>query len=147
MLGHVTIGCIQIRFITAGPSHRCTEIIGDQDLDDSLKELKGMNVGSNPGGKVLGRCGFGKSVITGSQSCHKDLSFLDLSGFRIDDLHRLSSIVNEEFFSGSIVLVEAGIKLFGPSTVMVAKLSVLVPFRILLLVFIPEKLKGDPFLL
>ena len=72
---------------------------------------------------------------------------MDLSGLGVGDLHRLPGIIDKEFLSGPIFLVEAGIELLGPLMVEAAKLTVLVPIRILLLVFMPEKLKGDPLLL
>jgi hypothetical protein len=72
---------------------------------------------------------------------------MDFSGLRIDDLHGLSGIVNEELLSGPIFLTEAGIELFGPLVVAATKLTVLVSLRTLLLVFMPEKLKGHSFLL
>jgi hypothetical protein len=106
-----------------------------------------MNVRVNPGREILREGSLCKGIIAGSQSGHKDLSFLDLSGLRISDLHRLSGIIDEEFLSGPIFLVKAGIELLGPLVVKVAKVTVLVPLRTLLLVFLPEKLKGNPFLL
>jgi hypothetical protein len=106
-----------------------------------------MNMGLNPGGEILREGGLRKGIITGSQSCNKDLSLVDLSSLRIGDLHRLSSIIDEELLSSPIFLVKAGFELLGPLVVEVAKLTVLIPLRTLLLVFIPEKLKGDPFLL
>jgi hypothetical protein len=106
-----------------------------------------MDMGLNPGGEILREGGLCKSIIAGSQSRHKDLSFQDFSGLGIRDLHGLPGIVDKEFLSGPIFLVEAGIELLGPLMIEVAELTVLVPFRILLFVFMPEKLKSDPFLL
>jgi hypothetical protein len=112
-----------------------------------MEELEGMRMGLNPGGKILREGGLGKGIIAGSQSRHKDLSLVDFSGLRIDDLHRLSGIVDEKFLSGPIFLSEAGIELLGPLVVEATKLTVLVSLRTLLLVLMPEKLKGNPFLL
>jgi hypothetical protein len=147
MLGHLPIACIEIRLITTGSSDGISEIVRDEDLRNSLEELEGMDMGLNPGGEILREGGFCKGIIAGSQSRHKDLSRVDLSSLRIGDLHRLPGIIDKEFLSGPIFLVEAGIELFGPLVVEAAKLTVLVPLGTLLLVFMPEKLKGDSLLL
>jgi hypothetical protein len=106
-----------------------------------------MNVGLNPGGKVLGEGSLRKGVIAGSQGGYEDLGLVDLPGLRINDLHRLSGIIDEEFLSGPIFLTKAGVQFFGPLMVETAELAVLVPFRILLFIFMPEKLKRHSLLL
>jgi len=106
-----------------------------------------MNVGLNPGREVLGEGSLRKGVIAGSQGGDEDLGLVDLSGLRIRDLHRLSGIVDEKLFSRPIFLTKAGIQFFGPLMVETAKLAVLVPFRILLFIFMPEQLKCYPLLL
>jgi hypothetical protein len=67
---------------------------------------------------------------------------MDLAGFGIRDPHGLPGIVDKELFSGPVFLTEAGVKLFGPLTVDAAELAVLISLRVLLLVFMPQKLKG-----
>jgi hypothetical protein len=47
-------------------SHSRLEIIGDQDLGDPVKKLEGVDMGLDPGGKILGQGGFGKAVVTGA---------------------------------------------------------------------------------
>jgi hypothetical protein len=106
-----------------------------------------MNVGLNPGGKILGEGSFDKGVIAGSQSGYKDLGFMNLPRLRIRDLHGLPGIVDEQLFSSPVNLSEAGSKLLGPVMVNPAKLTILVALRILLLVLLPEKLKRPPLLL
>jgi hypothetical protein len=112
-----------------------------------MEELEGMNVRLNPGREILRQGSLRKGIIAGSQSGYKDLSLVDLSGLRVGDLHRLSGIVDKELLSSPVFLVETGIELLGPLVVAVAKLTVLVSLRTFLLVFMPEKLKGNPFLL
>jgi len=147
MLGEVPIGGVEVRFVKTGVGDGVPKIVRDQDLGDALKKFKGMHMGLNPRGEVLGEGGLRKGVITGSQSSYKDLGLVDLPGLMICDLHRLPSIVDEELFSGPIILAKTGIQLLGPLTVETAELAVLVPFRIPLLIFMPEKLKRHPFLL
>lgn len=145
MFSYLPIGGIEVGFVATGTGDRISQVIRDEDFRDSLKELKGMNMRLNPGGKILREGGFGEGVIAGPQGGYKDLSLMDLSRFRIDDGDRLPGIIDEELLSGSIFLPEAGIKLLGPLMVEMAELIVLVPVRMLFFVFIPEKLKGHPF--
>ena len=147
MLGHLPIGGIEVGLIAAGPGDRIPQIVWGEDLRDPLEEFESMNMGLNPGGEILREGGFGKGIIAGPQGGHKDLGLMDLSGLGIGDLHGLPGIIDEELFSGPIFLAKAGIELFGPLMVEAAELTVLVPLGILLLVFMPEKLKGDAFLL
>jgi len=72
---------------------------------------------------------------------------VDLSGLGRCDLHGLAGVIDEELFSGPIFLPKAGVQFFGPLMVKTAELAVLVPFEILLLVFMSKKLKRHPFVL
>jgi hypothetical protein len=147
ILGHLPIACVQIRLIAAGTSNCISQVVRNEDLCNPLEELEGMDMGLNPGGQILREGGLRKGIIAGSQGCDKDLDLVDFSGLRVCHLHGLSSIVDKEFLSGPVFLAKAGIELFGPVVVEATKLTVLVPLGILLLVFMPEKLKGDALLL
>jgi hypothetical protein len=106
-----------------------------------------MNMGLNPGGKLLRESGFCEGIIAGSQGGHKNLDLLDLSGLGVRDLHGLTCIVDEELFSGPIVLTETEIQLSDPLLVVVAEPAVLVALGIGLLVLVPQKLKGHTLFL
>jgi hypothetical protein len=104
-----------------------------------------MDVGLNPGGKILGDSGLSKGVIACSQSGYKDLGFGDDPGRGINDRHRLPGIINKEFFSGPIFLTERRVKSLSPLVVQVAELAVLVTIGIGLPIFVPKKLKSYSF--
>jgi hypothetical protein len=101
-----------------------------------------MNMGLNPGGKLLREGRFCIGIIAGSQSGHKNLDFLDLSGVRVRNLHGLSCIVDEELFSGPIFLTETEIQFLDPLLIVVAEPTVLVALGIGFLVLVPQKLEG-----
>jgi hypothetical protein len=122
--------------------HSRLQIVRDKDLRGSTEELKGMDMGLNPGGKLLGQGGFGEGIIAGSQGGHKDLHLLDLSGFEICDLHGLPGIVDEELFSGPVFLTETEIQFLDPLLVVVAEAAILVAVWIGFFVLVPQKLKG-----
>jgi hypothetical protein len=147
MLGELPVRGVKVRFITTGQGNGILQVVRNEKLRHSLEELEGMSMGLNPGGKVLGQGSLRKGVIAGSQSGHKDLGLADLPRLRIDDLHRLSGIIDEELFSSPIVLTETGIQFFGPLMVETAKLAILVPFWILLSILMPEQLKCHSLLL
>ena len=67
---------------------------------------------------------------------------MDLAGFGIRNPHGLPGIVDKELFFGPVFLTEAGVEFFGPLTVVAAELAVLISLRVLLIVFMPQKLKG-----
>jgi hypothetical protein len=142
MLCELPIGDIEVRFVTAGSCHGRLQVVGDKDLGDSAEELKGMDMGLNPGGKLLRQRGFGEGIIAGSQGSHKNLDLLDLSSLGVRDLHGLPCVVDEELFSGPVFLAEAEIQSLDPLLVVVAETAVLVAVGIGLLVLIPQKLKG-----
>jgi hypothetical protein len=147
MLSQLSISGVEVGLITTGPGDRIRQIVWGEDLRDSLKEFESMNMGLNPGGEILRESGLRKGVIAGSQSGHKDLGFMDLPGLVVGDFHGLPGVIDEQLFSSPIFLAKAGIQFFGPLMVKTAELAVLVPLEILLLVFMPEKLKRHPFLL
>jgi hypothetical protein len=142
MLCEFPIGGIEVRFITAGACHGGFEIVRNENLGDSAKELKRMDMGLNPGRKLLGAGGFGEGIIAGSQGRHKNLDLSDLPGLRIRDLHGLPRIVDKEFLSGPIVLTETEIQFLDPLRVVVAEPTILVTIGIGFLVLVPQELKG-----
>ena len=73
-----------------------------------------MDVGLNPGGKILGRGGFGKGVVAGAQGGHKEIGFSGLAGEGIVDGDGLAGIIDEELFSGPVFLTKTDVELFGP---------------------------------
>ena len=141
MFGHLSIGGIEIGFIAAGPGDGISQVVRGEDLGDPLEEFESMNMGLNPGAEILAEGGLGKGVAARSQGGHKDLGLMDLAGFGIRDPHGLPGIVDKELFSGPVFLTEAGVEFFGPLTVDAAELAVLISLRVLLLVFMPQKLK------
>ncbi len=143
MFGQLPIRGVEVGFIAAGARDGIPEVVGDEDLRGSLEEFESMNMGLNPGREVLGESGLGKGVVARPQRGHKDLGLVNLSGLGLSDLHGLAGVIDEELFSGPIFLAEAGIQFSGPWMVKTAELAVLVPFEILLLVFMPKKLKGN----
>jgi hypothetical protein len=116
-------------------------------LRHSLEELESVDVGLNPGREILREGGLREGIIAGPQGGHEDVGRVDLSGLGIGDLQGLAGIVNGELLSGPIFLAQARIELFSPLMVETAKLTILVALGELLLVFVPEKLKGDALLL
>jgi hypothetical protein len=147
MLCQFPIGSIEIRFVTAGTCHRRLQVVGDKDLRDSAEELKGMDMGLNPGGKSLREGRLCESIIAGSQGGHKNLDFLDLSGFGVRDLQGLPCIVDKELLSGSVFLTEAEIQFLDPLLVVIAEPAVLVAVGIGFLILVPQELKGHALLL
>jgi hypothetical protein len=144
MLRQLSIARVEIWFITAGPRHGISQIVRGEDLRHPLEELEGVDVGLNPGREILREGRLSEGVIAGSQRRHKDLNRVDLPSLGIRDLHCLPGVIDKELLSGPILLVEAGIELLGPLVIEAAKLTVLVPLRRLLFVFMPEKQEGDP---
>jgi hypothetical protein len=145
--GQLPIRRIEIRFIPAGTTDGTLQVIGGQDLGGSLKELEGVDMGFDPGGKVLGQGGLRKGIIAGSQGGHEDVGRVDLSGLGIGDFHRLSSIIDEELFSGPIFLTQTEIQFVDPVLIVITEPAVLVAVRIGFLVFVPQKLEGYAFFL
>jgi hypothetical protein len=147
MLCEFPIGGIEVRLVTAGVFHSRLQIVRNKDLSNSTEELKGMDMGLNPGGKFLREGGFGEGIIAGSQGGYKNLNLLNLSGFGVCDLHGLPCIVDEELFSGPIFLTETEIQFLDPLLVVVAETTVLVAVGIGFLVLVPQKLKGHALFL
>ncbi len=78
MLSQILISGIDIRFIPARIGNTGFEVIRDKDLWDTTEELKGMDMGLNPGGQILGQGSLCKGVIAGPEGCYEDLSFSEL---------------------------------------------------------------------
>jgi hypothetical protein len=57
----------------------------------------------------------------------------------------LTGIIDEEFFSGAVFLVEADIEFLDPLAIAFTELAVLVPIGVGLFIFVPQELKGNPF--
>ncbi len=146
VLGELPIGGIEVRLIAAGAGDSGPEIIRDGDFWDPSEEAKRMDMGLNPGGKILGDSGLRKSIIACSQGCHKDLYFGDDTGGGIHDRHRLPGIVDKELFTRPILLTQRRIEPFSPLAIESAELAILVTVRMVLLILVPKELKGDALL-
>lgn len=138
MFGKVLIGGIDVRFISARVVHTGFEVVRNKDLGYAAEELEGVNMGSDPEREFLGRGGLGKGIAAGAKGGDKDLSLGDFSGYRIDDGNGLPALVDKELLSGPMFLPERDIEFVSPLPIEVAELTVLIPVRIGLLVFVPE---------
>jgi len=96
-------------------------------------------VGANPVRETLSPGGLGKGIAAGAQDGDKDLSLFDLA--RMGENHRnsLACIIQEHFFPGPVFLTHNQVKLSRPFPVFLAEPTVLVPFRIALLVLLPQE--------
>lgn len=121
-----------------------SEIVGDGDFRDPSEEAKGVDMGLDPGGEILGEGGLSEGVVGG----HEDLSFRDDASWGINDRDRSTRrIVDKELLSAPVFLTKAGIQLFGPLMVEVAELAVVAAVGIDLLLLVPQKLKSNALFL
>ena len=109
MDGHVVIGGVDIRLVTAGFGDTGTDIIRDGDTGDSVEIFEGVDMGVDPVGKRLIPGCLGISVITRSQDGHENLSLTNQSCMTIYDGNGLAGIINEHLFPRLVGLAEAGV--------------------------------------
>ena len=145
--GQVQVSGIDVGFVPAGVGDTAFQIVGHQDLRNTAEELKGADVGFDPVWQRLGEGGFGVTVIAGSQGGDEDLGLkIDFAGIRIKNGNRLPGIIDEGLFTGQMLLPQADVKPLSPPLIQFAKVAVLVPVGVALLVFVPEQLQGDVLL-
>ncbi|PYR98478.1 MAG: hypothetical protein DMG12_22790 [Acidobacteria bacterium] len=71
------------------------------------------------------------------------LCFLDRPGLGVDDRDRVSRIIDEQLFSGTVLLPQDQVQLVGPLLIQPTEPAVLVTIGIGLLVLLPNQLQGD----
>ena len=131
-----------------GPYERACQVASyfKQAKRRSKVLIQGANVGADPGGEVLRETGPGKRIITRAQGGHKEIGIPGLPCNGICYRDGLAGIVDKQFFPGPICLPEAYVTFVGPLVIAFAELAVLISVRVGLLIFIPEKLKGNALL-
>jgi hypothetical protein len=144
MPGHLMIGRVDVRFIVAGFADAGLEIVRNQDLRDPAEESKRTDMGLDPGRKITRESGPGKGVTAGAQGGHKEPGFSGGTGDGIRHRDRLAGIIDKELLTGSIDLTKTDIQLPSPLLIMETKLAVLIPVRVGLPVFQPQKTQRYP---
>jgi len=70
-------------------------IIWDQDFSNPSKELKGVDMGTNPARQVLRETGLREGMIARTQGSHKEIGLLGLSCEGILNRDSLTGIIDK----------------------------------------------------
>ena len=103
-----------------------------------------MDVRSNPGSHIHGREYLCIEQFGCTQHSNEEVGSCNLTGFPVEDLHCWTYPVYIGLFTGLVDLMHRKIALPPPFQVIIAELAVTQTVRILLQVFLPEQLQGDP---
>jgi len=104
--------------------HPNLRVIRDDDFWYSAEEGQRSNVAADPIREIFGPMCFGVGVAAGPQGGDEDVGLPDLTGFQIDDAHRLTSVVHEHLLSGLVSEPHGRVQLPGPQTVELAEATV-----------------------
>jgi hypothetical protein len=143
MLREVLVSGVDVRLISVGVCYARFEVVRDQDLADTPEKLERMDMRCDPGRQVLSQGGLRKGVTAGAKGGDENLDFHTLAGGRVYDGDSLAGVIDEELFSSTVFLPEGDIEFFHLLAIEVAELAVLIPVRVGLSVFVPQKLEGD----
>lgn len=145
MSGHLQITPIDDGFIAVCLRHSRFQIVRYNDCRSTLKIGKSINMPMDKRLKVLGPMGFYVRVVTRAQDCHENLCLLHLTSIWVNYLNSWSSVVHEQLFATTVVLVHGDIQFLLPLSIALTELAVLVSIRIFLPILNPQELQRDAF--
>jgi len=119
------------------------QIVWHQDLRGPAEKSEAARVRAQPVGQLLRPGGFGEGVAGSPEDGDEDLRLADLAGVPVDDRYGLAGVVDEQFFSGAMLLAHDDVDLGGPEPVVLAEPAVLVALWMGQAIFLPEQGQGD----
>jgi hypothetical protein len=124
VVGQLQIGGIEIRLVAVRLAHAAAQIVRDQNGWSPIEVREGPHMRADPVGQALrpGRLGVG--VVGGPEHRHEDLRGADLPAGRIDDLHRLPGVVDEQLLPGAVGLAHHHVERPAPGLVALAEPAV-----------------------
>lgn len=76
VLCQVSIGGVQLWLVSGSMGDGRFRIIRDQDFSDPTEELKGVDMGTDPGGQILREAGLREGIMARTQGSHKEIRLL-----------------------------------------------------------------------
>ena len=141
--GEIQVRRMEIGLVPIGMEHGGLVVVGDQAAAPR-QILEGADVAPDPGWEIGRAGGLGVGVVAraehGDEQGHRRAG----AGLRIGEPERLAGVVQEQLFTGPVLLAEADVQSSGPRTVVDAVLAVLEASGVPGLVLLPEELEGHP---
>ena len=146
MRSEIGIGAIDRRFVEARLGDAGFEIVRDDLRRDTAEETKGALVGTTPVRQRLCQGCLGISIAGGSQHGDKQLAGVHFAGSSVNELNRLTGIIDEHALTGRMRLTHGGRQAAFPLSVAIAELTVAVTIRMDGAVLLPQQHQRDgPF--
>ncbi|KAF1310697.1 hypothetical protein BLX42_12785 [Pseudomonas sp. SG-MS2] len=134
---------VDIGLVTVRLGHATAQIIGHQDLCGAAEKSKTAYMRAQPVGQFLRPGGLGKGIAGRAEDGDEDLRLTDFSGPLVNDGRGLPSVIDEEFFAGTVFLAHDHVDLCGPETVVLAEPAVLEALRMGEPIFLPKQGQGN----
>ena len=96
------------------------------DIHRAAEEFQRLNLGTDPVGGGLARCGTGVGAVRCAQCGHEDLGLRDLARGGVDDGNGGAGVVDEQLLPGDVDLSHRACLGLGELAVLDAKAGVLV---------------------
>ncbi|MNN07898.1 hypothetical protein D3C81_1207340 [compost metagenome] len=139
MLGQVAVTGVDIGLVTVRFGDAAAQIVRYQDLRCAAEKSKTASMRAQPVRQFLRPSGFCKGVARRSKHGNEDLRLADFAGSPVNDRHGLACVVDEQLFSGSMLLAHDHIDLGGPKAIVLAEPAVLEALRMAESILLPEQ--------
>ena len=145
VLGEVGVGGVGVGLVAMRASDGRLEIVGHDDLGDTVEEAQRTHVRGAPVGQGLGPGRLGEGVVRRPEHGDEDLRVAQLPGDGVHDRYALASVVDEQLLAGAVGLAHHHVDAPAPHTVALAELAVLQSLGMLGFVLLPQQRQGDPW--
>lgn len=138
----ILVAGIEVGLVAAGLGDARLEMVRDDGGGHAAEVFQGAHVGADPVGDTLRPRRLAVGVIRESQHGDEDLRTPNLARRRIDHLHGLAGVIDEELVARRVRLAQHGVLRADPGPVQIAEAAVAVAVLARRPVLLPQQLQG-----
>ena len=143
VLGELLVAAVGLGVVAVGTPDQRTGLVRHDQSGNPAEELQCLDLGSDPVGGGLARCGAGVGAVRCAQCGNEDLGLGDLARGGVNDGNGAAGIVDEQLLPGNVNLPHRACLGLGELAVLDAKAGVLVGQCIAGGVLLPQQHQRD----
>jgi hypothetical protein len=140
--GHLLVGAVDRRLVSVGLGHPRLEVVADDDGRDPAQEGEERHMAGDPVGEPLAGPGLRIDIGGRAHGGDEQLHRLGHAGRRIDDIQRVTGVVDEHLLAGDMPLTHGRRDPPLPLVEVLAEPGVAEPVRVIGAVLLPEQRPG-----